>query len=297
MSLAGDQPTDLPADLSRRETIEFISPADGTRQTANIYFPLDSSSEPLPLVLAPHPSGWTAEEDYHGGLAGLRRKYHHGWHGLAVKYGVIIVIPHGHHRRMALNSLANPAQIADMNFLIDRLSEQIDHQRIYACGLSMGGQEALVLAGRHPNRFAAVVAFNPVVDLAAWYDDLADTTVEAIQQNRPDLMVVEEVGGRPVDVPHAYAERSPIAYVDALAQVPMLIYWTDQDVVVPRQVTHQSYLLYQTIKAQSVTNPIAEYNHTHSHGVTQFNVDTCWQMHEWCDYELALQWLLNHRRA
>jgi hypothetical protein len=23
---------------------------------------------------------------------------------------------------------------------------------------------------------------------------------------------------------------------------------------------------------------------------------TRWQLHEWCDYELALRWLLNHKK-
>lgn len=295
MALVEHHPSYLEPDLSRRDTLEFISRADGTLQTANIYFPSVPSSEPLPLVLAPHPSTWTAEEDYHGGLVGLKRRYHRGWYGLAEKYGVIIAMPHGHHRCMKLNSLASPEQISDMDYLIDVLAATVDRQRVYACGLSMGGQEALVLAGRHPSRITAVIAFNPIIDLGAWYDDLTNTTVEAIRQNRPDQMVAEEVGGLPNEVPQAYAERSPMTYVGGLAQVPTLIYWTDKDLIVPRQITHQSYLLYQTIKANSVANPISEYNHTQSHGLTDYDQETCWQLHEWSDYELALQWLLNHR--
>jgi hypothetical protein len=41
---------------------------------------------------------------------------------------------------------------------------------------------------------------------------------------------------------------------------------------------------------------VAEYEHTTSHGLDAIDEDKRWQLHEWCDYELALQWLLAHRR-
>ena len=48
---------------------------------------------------------------------------------------------------------------------------------------------------------------------------------------------------------------------------------------------------------RSPTSPIAEYNHTLSHGVTEFSQEVCWQLHEWSDYELGLRWLLIHERG
>ena len=42
----------------------------------------------LPLVLAPHPIDWSSENDYQGGLPGLKRVYHRGWAGLADRYNV-----------------------------------------------------------------------------------------------------------------------------------------------------------------------------------------------------------------
>jgi pimeloyl-ACP methyl ester carboxylesterase len=299
MSLVKPYPDQIPPDPSHRRTLVFNSPADEQTQRADVYSPASSDDEPLPLVLSPHAAGWTAEENYHGGMAGLKIGYHRGWYGLSEKYRVLIVIPHGHHRREPLLSLASPEQTADLIYLIDLLEDngyRVDRRRVYACGISMGGQEALVAAGRHPGHLAAVVAFNPVVDLAAWQEDMARSTVDEIRQKGSARFIASEVGGLPAEIPEAYAERSPVSYVDGLAQVPTMLYWTDKDLIVPRQVTHHSYRLYQMIKERSVTNPVAEYNHTFSHRLTDFSEEECWQLHEWCDYELALRWLLIHEK-
>jgi predicted peptidase len=213
---------------------------------------------------------------------------------------VVIAMPHGHHRRVVNCSLASPEQIADMAQIISEVATRgtnIDHQRIYLCGKSMGGQEALVAAGCYPDLFAAVVAFNPIVDLAAWQQDLVAIDVDEIKEFRPDELVVEEVGGLPNEVPEAYQERSATRYADALAEVPCLIFWSEQDLIVPRQVTHHAYRLYAMIKDRSASSPIAEYNHTRIHGRLEPTIETRWQLHEWCDYELALNWLLMHRRG
>jgi len=289
----------LPPDGSRKTILSFRSPSDGSEQRVHVYTPSCATHGPLPLILAPHPITWTADQDYHGGLEGLKRGYHAGWYGLAEQCCVIIAMPHGHHRRVDLCSLAGPEQIDDMVYLIDYLTDKghnVDRARVYTCGLSMGGQEALVAAGRHPERFAAVFAFNPIVDLAAWQQDLAITSVQEIREFRTAQKIADEVGGLPAEMPEAYAERSPINYADRLARVPTFLFWTAHDLVVPHQLERHSYCLYRAIKTHSTTAPVAEYEHTTSHGLATFDENTCWQLHEWCDYELALRWLLTHRR-
>ncbi len=299
IALVEQQPENMEPDYSRKETITFKSPADGCEMKADIYSPWQYRGEPLPLVLAPHPITWTAEEDYHGGLEGLMRGYHRGYYRLADKYGVVIVMPHGHHHREDLCSLAGPEQIADMVYLIDGLQDfgyLLDKKRVYVCGLSMGGQEALVVAGKHPERFAALFAFNPIVDLAVWQEDLAESDIPEIVEYGTADRIVNEVGGFPSEIPEAYAERSGNNYVDNLAKVPTMIYWSDQDLIVPRQLSHHSYLLYTQVKDGTATSPVAEYNHTKSHGLLDYDKLIRWQLHEYCDYDLALHWLLGHQK-
>jgi pimeloyl-ACP methyl ester carboxylesterase len=298
MPLVEERPSHLPPDQSRKETITLTSAADGCQVAFDVYAPAQASG-PLPLLLAPHPITWTAEQDYHGGLEGLMRQYHRGYYGLPDAHGILIAMPHGHHHREALCSLAGPEQIDDMLQLIDGLTAygySVDPRRVYACGLSMGAHEALVLAGRHPDRITAVCVFNPIVDLAAWHADLAASPIPEIREYNTAARIAREVGGTPAEVPEAYAWRSALELADGLARVPTLIFWSDQDIIVPRQVSHHTYALYRRIKARDVTRPIAEYNHTWMHGPLQLDQRTRWQLHEWCDYDLALRWLLGHRR-
>jgi pimeloyl-ACP methyl ester carboxylesterase len=299
MTLVVERPSPLPPDPSRKQTIEFTSPSDGCRMKVDIYSPSRATSGPLPLLLAPHAITWTAAEDYHEGFQGLTRKYHPGYYGLPEKHGVIIAMPHGHHHREALCSLAGAEQIDDMAHLIGALQDfgyQVDKRRVYACGLSMGAQEALVLAGRHPDQITAIVAFNPIVDLAAWHEELATSESPEIRKYDTARRIANEVGGTPAQVPEAYKARSAFGYLEGLARVPCLSFWSEHDFVVPRQITHHTIPLYRRLKELDINTPIAEYNHTRSHGPLEFNEPTRWQLHEWCDYDLALHWLLRHTK-
>lgn len=299
MPLVDQLPKDLPPDPSRKDTIEITSPADGCQMKVDIYSPAQEGDDPTPLVLAPHPITWTAEQDYHIGLDGLFREYHRGYYGLADKLGVIIALPHGHHHKEDLCSLASPEQIADLIYLIDGLNDfgyQVDTKRVYACGLSMGAQEALVLAGKHPDRITAVFAFNPIVDLAAWHEELATSVIPEIREYDTAARIANEVGGLPSEVPEAYMERSATYYIEGCARVPTMIYWSEHDLVVPRQITHHTIPLYQAVKQYDINSPMAEYNHTLMHGPLEYDMTTRWQLHEWCDYDLAIRWLLFHTK-
>jgi hypothetical protein len=297
--LVDQQPKDLPPDPSRKQTIEFQSPADGCSMKVDIYAPAEKTGEAIPLVLAPHPITWTAEQDYHIGLEGLFRGYHRGYYGLADKHGVIIALPHGHHHKEELVSVAGPEQIDDMIYLIEGLSEygnKVDPKRVYTCGLSMGGQEALVLAGKYPEKITAVFAFNPIVDLAAWHEELATSEIPEIREYDTASRIANEVGGIPTEVPDLYAERSATNFVEGCSRVPTMIYWSEQDLIVPRQITHHTLPLYKAVKDLNINSPMAEYNHTRMHGPLEFDMQTRWQLHEWCDYDLAIRWMLYHTK-
>ncbi len=289
-------PSNFPPDFSIVRELQFTSWADQSLQVADLYLPRLYDSEQIPLVIAPHPITWTASEDYHGGLKDLVRGYHPGWYGLSDKYGVGIVIPHGHHRVVELCSLAAPEQISDMVQIIDEINAigvKVDTHRIYCCGLSMGGQEALVMAGVNPGIVAAVVAFNPIIDLAVWQKSLATSEIDEIRAFGTDKRIIQEVGGAVDEVPELYDERSPINYANKLTSTPILLYWSEMDLIVPKQESMHSYRLYKKIKEYSSVSPIAEFNHTHTHGIAEFGMVERWQLHEWCDYDLALHWLLS----
>ena len=299
MTLIEKRPKKLLPDLSKKETVEIKSPVDGCLVKFDIYSPRQRTSKLLPLLIGPHAITWTASQEYHGGLDGLMRKYHPGYYGLADKYQVVIVLPHGHQHKEDLCSLAGPEQIDDMASIIGDLEKHgfaIDTTRVYTCGLSMGGQEALVLAGKHPECITAAFAFNPIVDLKAWYEELSTSDIPEIKEYNTAARIADEVGGKPDQLPEAYMLRSATNYVAGLSKVPTMIFWSEYDLVVPRQVTHHAYHLYQLVKKINVNSPVSEYNHTLMHGHLEYDQVTRWQLHEWCDYDLALRWLLCHKK-
>ena len=121
--------------------------------------------------------------------------------------------------------------------LATTIRDQTEASRIVAGGLSMGGLEALVFAGQHSDEIAAVWAVNPVIDVAVWY--LAN----------PDPLIVEEVGGLPVDSAEQYRVRSANSYAAELARTRVRLTWSPADTVIPDQATKHAHPLADAIRA------------------------------------------------
>ena len=124
--------------------------------------------------------------------------------------------------------------------IVERLGVRVDMHRVYAIGGSMGGQETLLLVARDPGLLAGAVAFDPPTDMARRYRDFARMRDgRSLQQ-----LLRIEVGGTPAQDAAAYRERSPDAYVDALAfsGVPLQIYWSLRDRIISDQVDEAALL-------------------------------------------------------
>ncbi|KLU63152.1 prolyl oligopeptidase family protein [Peptococcaceae bacterium CEB3] len=280
-----------------KRVVPFISKYDGSEHYYLQDVPPSYTGNPMPLVISPHPCTWSAEADYENGPAEAIAP-HPGWKGLPEKYGFILVAPFGHARTTGeLTCLGYEGQIADMGQVIDEvkgLGFRIDESRIYACGLSMGGQEVLLFTAKFNNRVAAAFTFNPVVDLKTFYEDILqwdDPNISSL-----GIIIEQEVGGKPADVLSEYEKRSPLSYANELSQVPLMLWWSDMDAVVPRGLTHHSKKLYDLIKTIKPKAPVAEYNHTISHAIGNFDLSHRIYVHEYSNYEFAVQWLLLHRK-
>ena len=102
-----------------------------------------------------------------------------------------------------------------------------DPARVVLAGWSWGGYVTLLGAGRHPDRWASLIAGVPVADYIAAYEDEA-----------PMLQALDRAlfGGSPAEVPDLFAERNPLTYVDAV-EAPLLILAGENDSRCPiRQV-------------------------------------------------------------
>jgi len=94
-----------------------------------------------------------------------------------------------------------------------------DADRVAIEGWSWGGYLATLNAGRHPDRWKAVIAGIPVGDYVAAHYECA-----------PALRAwdLATLGGSPMDLPDLYAERNPMTYVDDV-RAPVLMIAGEHD--------------------------------------------------------------------
>jgi poly(3-hydroxybutyrate) depolymerase len=209
----------------------FYRAHDGRERPALLLLPKDYDGESIPLVISPHGRGLSAN-------ANARF-----WGNLPGEGDFAVVNPGGEGRRLADYSWGDPGQIDDlarMPQIVEAHGVHVDLHRVYAIGGSMGGQETLLLVARHPGLLAGAVAFDPATDMARRYRDFSTMRNGATLR----ALARDEIGGTPSQVPIAYLERSPDAYVDALAYsgVPLQIYWSLADRVISDQVDEAALL-------------------------------------------------------
>jgi polyhydroxybutyrate depolymerase len=139
--------------------IEGTIESGGLRRTYLTFVPR-GLPKGAPLVVAMHGSG--------SGSAQMRRATGYGFERLADRRGFAVVYPEGFEGHWnACNIVgdfsANRLDVDDVGFLttlVDKLAEEIDIDpaRVFATGISRGGQMAYRLALEAPSRFRAVAA-------------------------------------------------------------------------------------------------------------------------------------------
>jgi dipeptidyl aminopeptidase/acylaminoacyl peptidase len=172
---------------------------------------------PFPTILSIH-----GGPEYHNTDAFDPRRQAYVDHGFAVLlvnyrgstgYGTAF-------RQALLGDIGFP-ESEDVNAGLDHLIAEgiADPDRLFIEGWSWGGYLATLNAGRHPERWRAVVAGIPVGDyVAAHYECSAPLRAW-------DLATM---GGSPMDLPELYHERNPMTYVDHV-QAPMLMIAGEHD--------------------------------------------------------------------
>jgi hypothetical protein len=185
----------------------------------------------LPLVIAPHGRGGDAAHacSIWGDLPGYAR--------------VAIVCADDPGRTTVHYSWGDPGTIRDLarlpSIVAHALPGLVRPNRIFAVGDSMGGQEVLLLVAAKPKLLRGAVAMDPTTDLAARYTQLGQVP-NGVRDWQPLMRL--EVGGTPSQVPRAYAARSPIVHVRAIASsgVPLEVWWSIRDRAVPTKPGTQS---------------------------------------------------------
>jgi len=284
--------------IDNLRTTTFASPYDGSERELLVSLPVTfKGSRSYPLVVSPHPFGWSHFENYAKGAADLLEAFR-GWARISERYQVLIALPLGHGRVFERVSLGWEAQIEDlaaMPRILEEAGMRIRSDKVYIAGLSMGGMETLTAMGKHPDTFRAGASFNGISDLAKFYDDVvAGVTDKKLRDMGVEKVVAEEVGGTPQEKPEEYRKRSAVNYIDALARTNLMIWWSSRESCVSNQESKQTRFLYQQIKAKNPGAEVHEHDHSFEHGFTRFDTQERIRCHEFCDFERAVQWLLNY---
>jgi pimeloyl-ACP methyl ester carboxylesterase len=245
---------------------------DGYRSTAYVLLPAwygPDNNPPIPLIISPHGRGVS-------GRANINR-----WGNLPAEGPFAVVNPDGHGRRLRLYSWGYRGQIDDLarmrrivTYTLPWL--RIDRDRTYAFGASMGGQETLLLAARHPWLLAGAAAFDSVSDLSRRYYDfprLPCNWVCLARWNGPigismQAVARREIGGSPANARKAYDKRSPMSYVRQLAsgRVPLQVWWSTADRVVVDQ-RRQSARFLQAVLRKNPDAPVQGFSGNWRHSM------------------------------
>jgi len=204
---------------------------------------------PIPLVISPHGRGVGAWEN-------IRR-----WGRLPAVGGFAVINPEGQGRELRLYSWGDPGEIRDLARMPEIAEQalpwlQVDRDRVYAFGGSMGGQETLLLVARYPHVLAGAASFDAPTDMAARYRAFIHQPLGAGLQR----LAQDEIGGTPSSDPRGYALRSPIDWARKIAfsGVPLQIWWSTRDLTVTHQ-RQESGLLYRLIKRLNPEAPVTEF--------------------------------------
>jgi hypothetical protein len=196
---------------------------DGSWRKAIVLAPR-RGAQGLPLVIAPHGRGGDAAHAcaVWGDLPGYAR--------------VAVVCADDPGRVTPHYAWGDPGTIRDLarlpSIVAHALPGLLRAGDVYAVGDSMGGQEVLLLLAAKRRLLRGAVAMDPTTDLALRYAQFAQLP-NGLGDWQPLMRL--EVGGTPSQVPLAYAARSPIAHVRAIASsgVPLEVWWSLRDRAVP----------------------------------------------------------------
>jgi len=255
------------------EDLTFTSSYDSSPQQAKLQLPPGYGDGPAPLLIALH--GWLGwEEPYFKAPIGT-------YGGAAAEWGWLLAAPemHGEQpvasgRSPGYRALASRASQHDVMDTLAYVATHynVDLDRVYLQGQSMGGMIAATIAAKYPDRFAAVVDVAGITDLAAWYE-------ESLGWRKQEI--AEECSGTPDEVPFEYERRSSLHMPGNLVPLPLaLIHGTNDDKVLP----HHAQDLYDAVRRRG-GELIELHWHQGGHGAGEYGPE--WQMN----------WLASHVRS
>lgn len=200
----------VPIDDARgegRRKVLIRSTLDDTEQTSYVTEPAGlDPSRPTPLLVSLHT--WSSDVEQ-------RRE---DLEQLALDRGWIVLQPNFRGRNDHPEACGSRLAQQDILDAVAwaRRTLPVDAKRIYLTGVSGGGHMTMLMAGRHPELWAAASAWVGISDLAAWHAKHATDNYGA--------MMRASCGGAPggsPEIDREYRERSPLTYLAAARDLPL----------------------------------------------------------------------------
>lgn len=201
--------------------ITYPLTADGSQGKA--LFRPAQAKEPRPLLVALH--SWESDHlrPYPEQLA------------YCVKHDWTFIEPEFRGRNNRPESMCSELVVRDILDAVAYAKREasVDSSRIYLFGFSGGGMAALLMAGRHPEIWAGVSVWCPLIDIREWYS--YRITVEK-DSNGYAPQIIKAAGGDPLKDTSAAAEcakRSPVNCLEKARGVKISICVGIQDAAIP----------------------------------------------------------------
>ena len=181
---------------SQPQKVLIPSSLDGSSQPALLYIPKQAETVESPLLV--HLHSWSAHYDSSDGLAvATEQARARGWVFIAPEFRGPNNNPDAAASKLAIQDVLDAVEFAAKRAKVDR-------RRIYLLGGSGGGHMALVMAAVAPRQWAAVSAWVPISDLAAWH------SFSKQKGARYAEMMESVCGGTPQQKPECYQQRSSL---------------------------------------------------------------------------------------
>jgi hypothetical protein len=147
--------------------------------------------------------------------------------------------------------------IGTVNYMVQHPDYNVDPNRIYLAGYSMGGQADVIIAAKFPHLFAAVFDNKGPTDMYEWYDEQVEyygtEDTSAVRAMSKECHIDEDPK-KPIENPFCYQRRSGINFVSNYIHVPISITHSISDTLVP--ITH-SHELRDYINSYGPDQPVS----------------------------------------
>jgi hypothetical protein len=226
-------------------TIPYLNSYDNTNQEARFQIPaMYNSATPTPLVLVIHPRStdmfWGENDGFHTAADSRGWFYgspqlHGNWPGTAA---FPIPNPPGKYVYASLQSqydIVGLIQYAITNY-------NIDPNRIYLYGSSMGAQTGATTVGKFPDLFAAAFFNKGPSDWVKWHQQTQTLIAQGYAQSfhrgwmeRECYLLINGVptARKPSQNPFCYERRSGLNFARNYRQVPIALTHSQSDLLVP----------------------------------------------------------------